>query len=289
MALPNFVMAGVQKAGSTSIWSYLGQHPQVYLPRVKEIGFLEREFEPSQICSRSAYTVNFDSYKVLFDGVKDEIAIGDGTVNCLFHHQSSIPRIQQYLDNPKVFAILRHPVERAFSDYLMHIRDVVSSKVLPLSQQSSSSFQLRKGLYSQQVLAFKEAFGDRFQVYLYDDLKADSGAFMKQIYDFLGIDESFVPDVSRKQQRAAVPKSKSINQLLRGKNPIRSGAAEVLRLFVNEEQRQRLRNSLISLNDQGKEKAALKPDEREYLINYFREDVLALQELLNRDLSAWLE
>lgn len=289
MTLPNFVMAGVQKAGSSSIWAYLGQHPQVYLPAVKEIGFLESEVPLEKAASKPAHRVDETAYRALFDGVKGELAIGDGTVNCLFHHESSIPRIQQYLDNPKVFVILRNPVERAFSDYLMHIRDVISDKVVSLMEQRASSYQLRKGLYYQQVLSFKQAFGDNFKVYLYDDLVADSQTFMKEIYQFLGVDDSFVADVSRRQQRAAVPKHQSINKLLRGKNPVRSAAAGVLRLFLGAEQRQKLRASLISMNDQGKEKAKLSPEEREFLINYFREDVLQLQTLLDRDLSVWLK
>lgn len=297
MTLPTFLIAGVQKAGSTSVWQYLGQHPQVFLPSIKEIEFLSENRPPELIQRRAEWferwphLYDFDAYQRLFDGVTDEVAIADGSMNALFHYDQSISRIQKYVPDIKIFVILRHPVERAFSDYLMHLRDAIGDNPpKPLVQQSESSFQLRKGLYYEPVKHYQEAFGpEQFKVFLYDDLCRDSTAFMQKVYTFIGVDTSFTPDTSRRNQVASVPKNQAVNQLLRKKNPVRDTVAKVLKTVLPTETRQAIRQKLIDLNSQPKNAVTLSPEERQKLVEYYREDVLKLQDYIGRDLSAWLK
>ena len=95
MKLPTFLIVGVQKAGTTSIYNYLQEHPQVYMSPIKETNFLERDWEKlvaenSNIKNRIS---SFDDYCKLFSGVGDEIAIGEASPNYIFHYESSAPRI----------------------------------------------------------------------------------------------------------------------------------------------------------------------------------------------------
>ncbi|MEL6472312.1 MAG: sulfotransferase, partial [Cyanobacteria bacterium J06623_4] len=136
---------------------------------------------------------------------------------------------------------------------------------------------------------FLEAFGpEQVKVFLYDELRQDSTAMMQQMFDFIGVDSGFAVDTGKRQQTAEVPKNQSINKLLRTKNPLRSAAGSVLRMVLPEKKRQQLRSRLIAANSQGKEGLPLTPEDRTLLKDYYREDVLKLQELLGRDLSAWL-
>ncbi|HHP7231872.1 MAG TPA: sulfotransferase, partial [Xenococcaceae cyanobacterium] len=154
MKLPTFLIVGVQKAGTTSIYNYLQEHPQVYMSPVKETNFLERDWEKtlaenSQLKNRIA---TFEDYCQLFTAVKDEIAIGEASPNYIFHYESSASRIQKYTPDAQLIVVLRNPTERAYSDYLMHLRDAISPvKVKPLGEQiknsSAKSFILRKGFY----------------------------------------------------------------------------------------------------------------------------------------------
>ncbi|MBP0021276.1 MAG: sulfotransferase [Cyanobacteria bacterium SBLK] len=293
MKLPTFLIIGVEKSGTTSIYNYLKQHPQVYMSPIKETNFLERDWERDK-SEKKAKIITFEAYRDLFKDATDEIAIGEASPNYLFHCKTSIPRIKQYVPNVKAIAILRDPVERAYSDYLMHIRDAINfGKVKTLSEQvqfsARSSFTLRKGLYCEPVQHFFDNFGrDRVKICLYDDLSQNSETFMQDIYRFLEVDDRFNADTSQRAQTAAVPKNILVNRLIRTKNPVRSAIAPVLKLVFSQEMRDNIRKTLIRFNSQEKEAIPLTPEEKQMLQDYYREDILKLQDLLQRDLSAWL-
>lgn len=306
MKLPNFLIIGVQKAGTTSVYHYLKQHPQIYMSPVKETNFLEREWESVDPAIRAQVNQErirqgrreridtFEKYYNLFNGVTDEIAIGEASPNYLFHYVSSSRLIQRYVPQAKLIAILRNPVERAYSDYLMHVREAINVKE-SLTEQirrfpEHQSFTLKKGFYYEPLSHYFSTF-DRHQikVYLYDDLCRDPLAMMQSLYQFVGVDPTFTTDTSKREQVAQVPKSSWVNQMLRTRNPMRSAAASALKLMVPVETRQYWRDRLIQINSAEKSKAQpLSPDTRESLLSIYRDDILTLQDLIQRDLSAWL-
>ena len=303
MTLPNFLIFGVQKAGTTSIYNYLCEHPQVYMSPLKETEFMGQpplsEAEYDALSNEEKTTrggrqriLRLKDYCALFDGVTDEIAIGEASPNYLFSHKRVIPQIQQYVPNAKLIAVLRNPVDRAYSDYLMHVRDLVGNQK-PLAEQvrhsGRSSHTLLKGHYSKGIANFLETFGpEQVKVFLYDELRQDSDRFMQTLYRFIGVDPTFKVNTQTKQQTAQVPKNQSINKLLRTHNPLRSMAGAVLKTVMPEAQRQKLRSRLIAANSQGKDAVPLSEDDRALLTNYYREDILKLQDVLKRDLSMWL-
>lgn len=308
MVLPNFLIFGVQKAGTTSIYSYLREHPQVYMSPIKETGFMSlpqagdrtesnratndlAKSEPPK--SGRAPILTLQDYSALFDGVRDEIAIGEASPNYLFDYERSAANIQTYIPKARLIAILRNPVERAYSDYLMNIRQVVGNRK-PLAEQlktsATTSHTLLKGFYYDGVNHFIKTFGpDQVKIFLYDDLQRDSDQLMREFYTFIGVDSQFKADTARRQQTAQVPKNQGIHQLLQTRNPLRSLAGNVLRGVMPEAQRQKLRSRLIAANSQGKEGAPLFKADRKLLEDHYREDILRLQDLLNRDLSAWFK
>lgn len=302
MPLPTFIIIGVQKAGTTSLYNYLTQHPQVYMSPVKEPHFLERDWDKYYAetgKSRNPKQIHtWAQYQALFDGVTDEIAIGEASVNCLFHYDWSIPQIQKYTPDVQLIALLRHPAERAHSDYLMHLRDCIN----PADQRSlgdhiaaaqnpdqSTSFLIRKGFYAAGIEAFQTAFGrDRVHVFLQDDLRRSATELMRSLYQTLGVDPDFQTDTTRQAQTAAVPKNQTVNALLRQQNPVRSAVAKGLKLVLPPERRQALRQRLLQLNSADKSAAPLTTGDRAALIELYRADILQLQTLIQRDLSAWL-
>ena len=295
MKLPNFIIIGVQKAGTTSIYNYLKQHPQVYMSSVKETNFFERDWQDvrSQKGERPRGRIDtFEKYTQLFNGVTHEIAIGEASPNYLFHHQESAPRIKKYLPQVKLIAILRNPVERAYSDYLMHMRDAIG-KPRSLAEQvkssPESSFTLLKGRYHNQLKHYFDEFGpDTVKVYLYHELCENAVKLMQDMYCFIGVDGTFSPNTATKAQVAKIPKNKMLNTLIKTKNPVRSFAASALRLFFPEAVRRKLRSGIIEINLQDKESAPLSSSDRQLLLDYYHEDILKLQDLLQRDLSVWL-
>lgn len=296
MKLPNFIIIGVQKAGTSSIYGYLKQHPQVYMSPIKETNFwtnIAKDSQSNETASQKKRIMTFEQYTQLFEGVQDEIAIGEASPNYLFHYQISADLIQKNLRDAKLIAILRDPSERAYSDYLMHIRDAkYSGKTLTEQLQTSpqTSYTLRKGLYYQPLKHYIDKFGsEQVKVYLYEDLCQAPTKFMQSMYGFLGVDPTFDPDMSHRAQQGKLPKNQAVNNILRTKNPIRTAAANTLKIFLPFEVRQSLRNQLLEINSIDKKQIPLSPQERKLLVNYYRDDILKLQDLINRDLSNWLK
>jgi hypothetical protein len=296
MRLPTFLIIGVQKAGTTSIYDYLKQHPEVYMSPVKETNFLEKDWSkisPDPTKKRKKSKIDtFEKYCQLFQDVKDEIAIGEASPNYLFHYQSSAELIKHYLPQAKMMAILRNPAERAHSDYLMHIREQIGEGISLAEQlqlRTNSSFTLRKGFYYTPVKYYFDIFGkQQIRIYLYDDLCNNSVALMQDMYQFIGVDNSFSPDTSKKFQVAQVPKLKVVNTLLRKKNLPRTIVSSVLKYFLPPSFRQSIRSNLININSKDKKQAPLLPEDRQKLVELYREDILKLQDLIQRDLSSWL-
>lgn len=297
MRLPTFLGIGVEKSGTTSVYNYLNQHPDIFMSPIKETNFLEQEWgdEKVQIHRASDKRIDtFEKYCDLFKDAGNASAIGEISPNYLFHYQSSSKRIKRYVPHAKMIALLRDPVERAFSDYLMHLRDVINGgHPKPLAEQAlykaKTSFTIRKGFYYEPLKFFIHTFGSQnIKVLLYDDLCNDPVRMMQDIYQFLGVNDTFEPDVSTRSQVAQIPKSQSINKLLKTQNPIRKNIALALKLFLPDAVRQRLRSTLISFNSHGKEATTLSVEDRTVLAQLYREDVQKLQDLIQRDLSAWL-
>ncbi|VEP15588.1 Sulfotransferase [Hyella patelloides LEGE 07179] len=295
MKLPTFLIVGVQKAGTTSIYNYLQEHPQVFMSRIKETNFLEQDwssFPPEKQNKNGIVTI--EDYAALFTDVRDEIAIGEASPNYLFHYESSAARIKKYVPDAKLIVVLRNPVERAYSDYLMHIRDAIGTQIISLSEQvekrAHKSFMIRKGFYATPLKYYLDQFGtEQIKVCLYDDLCRNSEQFMKGIYTYIGVDTEFKPDVSKKVQQAKVPKNQAINNLLQRKNPLRTFAANTLKTVMPLEARQKFRDRLININSQSKKEMPLTTEDSQKLINLYQEDILKLQDLINRDLSGWLQ
>ena len=293
MRLPTFLIIGVQKAGTSSIYHYLKQHPQVYMSPVKETNFFGKDWSKISLDPRKKNRIDtWEKYCQLFQDVKDEIAIGEASPNYLFNYQSSAQLIQHYLPQAKMIAILRNPVERAYSDYLMHIRDGIGNGMSLAEQiklRTNSSFTLRKGFYYTPIKYYFDNFSkEQVKIYLYEDLCNNPVVLMQDIYQFIGVDNSFCPDTDKKYQVAQVPKVKLVNNLLRTQNLPRTIVSSILKYFLPLTLRQNIRSRLIKMNSKDKKQAVLSAEERQQLVELYREDILKLQDLIQRDLSSWL-
>lgn len=291
MKLPNFLIIGVQKAGTTSIYNYLKQHPEIYMSPVKETNFLAKDWDampPEEMAESQINTL--EKYVQLFAGVKDEIAIGEVSPNYLLHYQASCRNIVRYVPDVKMIAILRDPAERAYSDYIMRVRDAREPRSLleQIKYSSHKSDVLLKGFYYTPLKYYLDQFGwEKIKIYLYEDLCQDPITMMQDIYRFLGVDDTFLPDTSKKAQVGAVPKVKFWNDLLQQRNPLRLTVGLLLKPLLPVSLRQNIRSRLIKINLENKRN--LSPQERKELVELYREDIGNLQELIQRDLSQWLE
>lgn len=141
-----------------------------------------------------------------------------------------------------------------------------------------------KGFYYSHLMRYYNLFNhEQIKVYLYEDLKSNPSGLVKDIFQFLGVDRSFDPDVSIKYMAGSpIPRSRTLKKFLAQDNQAKS---VVVRL-IPEGLGRRLKNWLQNFND-------ITPEfplgERRQLTQLYREDILNLQDLIQRDLSKWLE
>jgi hypothetical protein len=128
MTLPDFLMIGAQKSGTSAIYAYLSQHPQVFTSENKEPGFfafegLQRSFAgPDDARAGRDIVRDLERYRRLFREVGDKARAGEASSIYLYAPQAA-ERIHHYIPNAKLIAVLRDPVDRAYSAYRHLVRD----------------------------------------------------------------------------------------------------------------------------------------------------------------------
>lgn len=197
MNLANFIIAGTEKAGTTSVYTYLAQHPQVVASRRKETDFFRQEFTDAQ------------SYARHFPETAADV-IMEASPGYLGDAETVVPRMRALVPDVKLLFILRNPVDRfqssfhfhrgrldlpeslSFHDYLRSCIDY-SRGIRPASDIDTWYLKvLQFGCYARYLRRYFDAFPrDRIRVAFYEDLQADPGAFMVSLSEFLEIDTGY--------------------------------------------------------------------------------------------------
>jgi Sulfotransferase family len=298
---PNFLVIGAGKAGTTSLWHQLSQHPQIYMHANKKLNYFAFEGEKAQFkgplpLQSEQYSVRkWDDYLREFNGVKDELAIGEAC-NLYLYSPTAARRIRESIPNARMIAVLRHPAERGYSRYLQlrgsgretitRFEDALLAEDERVAQNWWPEFHyLRVGLYHEQLQRYFETFpAEQIRIYLHSDMLEKPLAVLQEIFAFLGVREEFVPDIDVKYNPTGIPKHKGIDWLLRTLKQAKPVAQRVL----TKNQVEYLLRMGISVHSQNLLKPKLSPEARQWMIHRYRDDTLRLQDVLRRDLSAWL-
>ncbi len=296
MAMPNFLIIGAAKGGTTSLYYYLRQHPQIYMSSVKEPRFFALEGDnlsfnnPDQGINETSVTT-LEDYQALFNGVTNEIAIGEASPLYLYSLKA-VDRIQHYIPDAKLIVVLRNPAERAYSCYMHLVRENYEPFSFEGSLQQEESrirdnwahlWHYRKGgYYYTQLKPYFESFRrEQIKIYLFEDLNNDSVRIVQDVYQFLGVDHTFVPDLTR-MNVSGKPKVRALQTLLGTGNPVRTAFKQILPKDFRREVACRLREWNLE------RKGQVPADIKKQLIADYKEDILQLQDLIQIELSAWL-
>ena len=279
MTLPNFLVIGAHKCGTTSLYQYLAQHPEVFVSPVKEANYFWWEGQAEDRFSAKTR----GEYERLFEGVKGEKAIGEASPQYL-NNENSAERIRRELPGAKLVVSLRNPADRAYSHYLSLLRNGYETRPAVQALQPES-LCVQHGFYYPRLLRYYERFPrERIHVILFDDLVSDSPAIMRRLFEFLGVDTAAPIDTKIIHNRARAPRSAWITRwLLR---------AMSLRFHVLPHLPARLRGHGLAmrLHESTLTKAPrMEPALRRRLLEGYRDDIGRTGELIGRDLSPWLE
>ena len=287
MTLPNFLIIGQIKGGTSSLYHYCKEHPEIFMPSLKEARFFAIDNQnPNHLKEHGGpyFPIKtIDEYKKLFDGVKHEKAIGEASPN-YFRSSIAPARIREVLPNAKLIASLRNPADRIYSAYLMRLRGGNVTRPFITEFRDAHSRATKSGFAFKALKRYYDMFGaGQLKVILFDDLKENATKTMQDIFHFLDVSTDFTPDVSVVYNRGGIPKNKILNI--------------TLRFFKGRKVKERLKSWLPSsvvvagkkLNRRNLQKPPpLEPQVRKEIIEYYREDILRLQDLIGRDLSRWI-
>jgi hypothetical protein len=300
MAMPNFLIIGFEKAGTTSVYHYLKQHPQVFVSPTKETNFFIYEGQNPEILpylpAGLPVIKSLNAYRALFEDVSEHKAIGEASPLYLADPRAA-KQIQHYLPKARLIAILRDPAERAYSAYWMRVRDGRETRSFEQAVEQELAGRLddsleverrhyvRWGLYAKHLKAYLSSF-DRSQlaIHLFDDLQADPGEFMRALFRFLEVDDDFTPDTSVRYNASGVPRRKFLRPLF-GK----SAVTRTLKRALPAPLSRRAASIQEAWRSRELAKPPLPSNLRRQLVAGYRSDILELQRIIGRDLSRWLQ
>jgi hypothetical protein len=294
---PNLFLVGAPRAGSTALYEFLGQHPEIFMSPSKEPGFLAVDGELFDLEHRrgseaSYFITSIDAYRRLFRHRDGEPLFGEATPHYL--HDPRVPlRIRHYSPAAKVVAILRSPAARAHSAHMMEVRDgaepcTFTDAVKAALADGGGAPMLAAGFYADAIARYQEAMGRELTVVLHDDLVAQPAATLGRLYEARGVDPEFVPDTRSRPNRSGLPRSRRMHRLVSTALDHRvmrrvhlhgpRGSGKAL---------ERLRNRYYASFVEPR--ALPGGEERFYNRALYREDILRTSELIERDLSSWLD
>lgn len=208
---PDFIIIGAQKGGTTSLFHYLSQHPQLNLPSLKEIHFYTKN-----------YHRGLEFYKTYFPYKQKGKLSGEATPYYLFHPQ--VPeRLFKHFPNIKLIVMLRNPVDRAFSHYNMEKKlsneyrtfktaiddelyefENISKKILKSNTYTTEHAHhsyLSRGLYKEQIDRWLTYFDKNQMLFIKsEDFFENPKNELDRVFNFLKLDNTKIDDLKPKLQ-----------------------------------------------------------------------------------------
>lgn len=297
MSAPNLFIVGAPKCGTTAMYHYLAQHPDVYMSTIKEPCFFGSDLT---IVNRRGHIRELDPYLALFRGRSERVR-GEASIWYLTS-QRAAAEIRAFNRDARIVIMLRNPVDFLYSlhaEYLWNSNEDLEDFGAALAAEPDrkagrrwpAHVQVLQGIYYREMASFTDQVGryldvfgrERVRVYLLDDLAADAAAVYGDAVRFLDIDAGFQPDlgVVNPQKQA---RSKRLQSLI---NTPPEGLLRTARALLPPAVRRRLFNRVKTLNDSGKPRPPMDERLRQALESEFRPEVDRLSALLDRDLTRW--
>lgn len=288
--LPNFFIVGAAKAATTSLHYYLSKHPDVFMSEPKEINyFSQEELDAQQLYYDDYKPASLDEYKKLFAHASHKKAIGEASVSYLFY--PTVPqKIKNAVPNAKIIILLRNPFERSFSHYLMDYRlglcncsfdDVLFNQHKHKNADLFYQQYIELSLYASQVERYLKTFGkENVKILLQEDLRKNPEATMKEVFSFLGIDESFQLDFWQEHNAFNMPKNALIHRFYRNAK---------LRKLLSIIFPNTIKQQVIKLFFETGTKPQMSLKAKDALSLIYNPDLKALELLTKHNFSHWIE
>lgn len=297
--LPNFLIIGAAKSGTTSVARYLERHPDVFMPIREAPAYFACAGTPPRYAGPNADVIaaravwRLSEYLRLFAAWRHEKAAGEKSTQYL--SSPVAPRaISEAIPDARLIVILRNPADRAFSQFTHNLRSLreplkdfrAALEAEPERKKANWSYNYwyrERGRYAPQLERYYALFPrTQILVLLFDDLVADAAGVMRAICRHLDISEApSLPISERHNVSVGVPRNDLVHRFLTRDGMTKS----VFRSVVPAAVQRRIWNTMFHRNLAPL--PAFEPGLRRQLIEEFSDDVEQLERLIGRDLSAW--
>lgn len=202
LSLPDFLIIGGERCGTSSLYSYLKEHPDIFMPNLKEpLFFNNLGSKKSRYPNWPPWTI--ERYAALFEPARPEQKLGEASAIYLYSHDIVIPALRlvygEKMREVKIVMVLRNPVERAWSFHMLLRRNKnkmsffeMVEKYCKGKEKTSYNF-ISAGYYTEQVRDYLSAF-DAVRIFMFEDLQRDPASVVRSIFKFVGVnDTGFLP------------------------------------------------------------------------------------------------
>lgn len=311
---PNFFLIGTVKGGTTSLHRYLNQHPDVYLSPIKEVNYFSKDDINSIHFAKDyrhdiaidlqkyfqegmthpvhiAHVTEEKDYLKLFSKAGKASAIGEMSLSYMLY-ENAPKKIFESHPKAKIIAMLRNPADRAFSQYMMNlkqgktlekdfIKEIVQDDEQKIKGWGANHQYLMIGKYYEQLKRYFEIFPqEQIKIFLFDDYQKNPDQIVQEMFEFLEVDSNININTSEKANEGGVPKLKRLNYFLN-----QSGIISWAKNNLPRNWRSTFKNIMYQTDKSALPK--MSDDQRQFLINYYESDILQLEKLIDKDLKSW--
>jgi hypothetical protein len=300
--LPNFLIIGAAKSGTTSLYYHLKQHPDIYLSPIKETNFFALEgetldfrgpFDHGKGCIGEFSITKYSDYIKLYSKATGYKAVGEASPLYLYHPKAP-SNIKKYVPHAKLIAILRNPIERAYSSYLQFRRDgrePESDFFIALSKEEERIrdnwehmwHYTKMGFYASQIKRYYNFFSkDQIKILLYDDFVDNTEGVVRDICAFIGVDPEVSINTSQRHNASAEPRREWLHKLM-------WAPPKTVRYSIGllpEALKKPLRKPVFEFIYN---KSGIPRQSKRYLKKIFQSEIHELSVLIGRDLRSWLK
>lgn len=298
--LPQFLVIGAGKSGTTSLDQYFSQHPQVFMARKEPCYFSLKNIElindpnDKEMIHHYPNGVNkFEDYLHLFNNAKEGQIKGE--VSPIYLNSDIAPvEIKKTLPNAKLIAILRHPAERLYSRYLHLANEFRAPNIDDLFDLASKwhwrNDLVKEGYYGKNLQRFYDIFEDnQIKVILFEDFRSSPQEVMSSLYSFINVDLNFTPDMTIEYNQSGFVKNRKIDWLLGRKGIINRSLKKVnSKFYAKLKSNATVYKGLLKIRNKNIERPKLSLDlKRKITHEFYIDDIKKLEQLLGRDLTTW--